>query len=127
MSDHDTTPGAKEKGVAAAKTAARGAKKAGRGAKKVGKGAKVVWDNGGKQTVTAGVRTTKSANGRRKARTHATTLVGGSVVKVIHQGAKHYVVFSGDKPVATYPPTSVPVETLLANADLTKRLRKKRG
>lgn len=116
-----------DKGKQAARTAARGAKKVGRGARKVGTGAKVAWDHGGKQTAGAGVRTAKKARGRHKARNHAATLVAGKVVKVMHQGAVHYVVFSGEKPVATYPATTIPVETLLANADLTKRLRPKRG
>lgn len=59
---------------------------------------------------------------RKKALEHAATVRDGSLLKVIHEGAIIYFVFSGDAIVTTYP--SVPQATypeLLRHADLDNR------
>ena len=60
---------------------------------------------------------------RRRARSHAASVVEGSVLRVFHGEEQVWVVFSGDAPVATHPPVDVPLPTLLQHADLTQRLR----
>lgn len=60
---------------------------------------------------------------RRRAREHASTVVDGSVLRVFHQGEPLWVVFSGDTPVASYPPVDTPLETVLEYADLSLRVR----
>ena len=51
----------------------------------------------------------------------AATVVDGSVLKVAPRGSTAYVVFSGDEPIATYPPVDLPYPVLLAHVDLTRR------
>jgi hypothetical protein len=60
---------------------------------------------------------------RRRARSHAASVVEGSVLRVFHGEEQVWVVFSGDAPVATHPPVDVPLPTLLQHADLTQRRR----
>lgn len=60
---------------------------------------------------------------RRRARDHALTVVEGSVLRVFHKGEPVWVVFSGDTPVASYPPVDTPLETMLEHADLSLRVR----
>lgn len=107
--------------------------KAGKAAKVVGQGtklvvkygpqAKLVWDNGGSKAAAAASRRARSLTARRRAFAHASTVVEGSVLKVAPAGRTAYVVFSGDRPIATYPPQDTPPEVLLAHADLSKRVR----
>lgn len=59
----------------------------------------------------------------RQAIDHATTLVDGSVLKVVHEGATVWVVFSGDDPVTAYQAVPVGLDDLLAHADLSHRVR----
>jgi hypothetical protein len=60
---------------------------------------------------------------QRLAAEHAATLVEGRVLKVMHGGRTHWVVFSGDEAVTSYPTATTALADLLARADLTKRIR----
>ena len=64
-----------------------------------------------------------SEKARRTAMAHAKSLADGSILKVYKGDASHWVVFSADEPVTVYPPTDMPLGTLLDRADLTKRIR----
>jgi hypothetical protein len=89
---------------------------------KYGPQAKIAWDKGGKQATAAATARARSLTARRKAFTHAATVVDGSVLKVAPQGKTAYVVFSGDEPLATYPPVELPHTVLLAHVDLSRRV-----
>ena len=89
---------------------------------KYGPQAKIAWDNGGKKGVTAAGKRAISLNARRKALKHAAGLVNGSVLRVAPEGRTIYVVFTGEKPVASYPKQDLPIGALLEHADLTKRI-----
>lgn len=60
---------------------------------------------------------------RKQALEHARTLKDGTILKVVHDGAAHFVVFSGDECIATYPPTDVGYAELLRHSDLALRER----
>lgn len=92
-------------------------------AAKYGPQAKIAWDNGGKKAAASATRKARSLTARRKAMAHAATVVDGSVLKVAPGGTTAYVVFSGEQPIATYPPLETPYPVLLAHADLDKRVR----
>ncbi|WP_237565486.1 hypothetical protein [Ornithinimicrobium cavernae] len=62
-------------------------------------------------------------NQRKKAMAHAATVIDGSVLQVFHLNAAHWVVFSGEDPIAVHPPTQASFEELLDRADLSKRVR----
>ena len=64
-----------------------------------------------------------SEKARRSALAHAKSLADGSILKTYKGDASHWVVFSADEPVSVYPPTDMPLSTLLQQADLTKRIR----
>lgn len=66
-------------------------------------------------------------NQRKKAMAHAATVIDGSVLQVFHRNTAHWVVFSGDDPIAVHPPTPAPFEELLDRADLDKRVRPQDG
>lgn len=61
-------------------------------------------------------------NQRKKALAHAATLVNGSVIQVFHRNDPHWVVFSGEEPIAVHPQTTEPFEELLRNVDLATRI-----
>lgn len=113
--------GAKRSRTAAAATVvAAGAKLA----VKYGPQAKIAWDNGGRKAASAAAKRARSLTAKRKALNHAETVVDGSVLKVAPEGHTTYVVFSGDQPIATYPPAEgTPFAVLLAHADLDQRER----
>lgn len=90
---------------------------------KYGPQAKIVWDNGGKKAAETAARRARSVTARRKALTHASTIVDGSVLRVAPEGVTAYVVYSGDQSVAVHPPQERPLEELVAHADLAKRER----
>lgn len=96
-------------------------------AAKYGPQAKIAWDNGGRQATQAATKKARSLTARRKAMKHAATVVDGSVLKIAPEGTTAYVVFSGDEPVATYPPQQQPYVVLLAHVDLTRRVRPEPG
>lgn len=89
---------------------------------KYGPQAKIAWDNGGKKAAAAAAKRARSLTARRKAFAHAATVVSGSVLKVAPAGTTAYVVFSGEQPIATYPPQDLPPELLLVHADLSRRI-----
>jgi len=64
---------------------------------------------------------------RRRAIEHAATVRDGSVLKTFDPRADHgdpvWVVFSGDDPIAAHPTTATPLAELVANSDLTTRVR----
>ncbi|MFM6848227.1 MAG: hypothetical protein ACKOVB_03885 [Terrabacter sp.] len=64
-----------------------------------------------------------SERARRQAMDHARSLTGGSILKVYRGDGAHWVVFSGDEPVAVHPATDLPLTTLVEGVDLTKRIR----
>ncbi len=57
----------------------------------------------------------------RTADDHAATVRAGSVLPVVHEGQRCWVVFSGDEAIAAYPPTDAPLVSLLVHADLDRR------
>ncbi|WP_256838478.1 hypothetical protein [Ornithinimicrobium faecis] len=61
-------------------------------------------------------------NQRKKAMAHAATVIDGSVLQVFHLNTAHWVVFSGDDPIAVHPPAQADFEELLDRADLSKRV-----
>lgn len=102
----------------------RVAKAAKQGAKLVvlyGPQAKILWDKGGKQATAAALKRAQTLSLRRKAMAHGAGLVEGSVLKIAPTGTTMYVVFSGDEPVATYPPQQLPYAVLLEHVDLSRR------
>lgn len=64
-----------------------------------------------------------SERARRLAMGHAASLTEGSILKVYKGDAAHWLVFNGEEPVAVHPETDLPLDTLAAGADLTKRVR----
>lgn len=61
-------------------------------------------------------------NQRKKALAHAATLTDGSVLQVFHANEAHWVVFTGDRPVAVHPSTEATFGELLQDADLQRRV-----
>ncbi|HET8601103.1 MAG TPA: hypothetical protein VFL99_12310 [Segeticoccus sp.] len=68
-------------------------------------------------------RTFAKANARRQGLLHAASVVDGSTMRVFRGDAQIWVVFSGNTPIGTHPHVDVPMEQLLAHADLTQRIR----
>lgn len=66
--------------------------------------------------------TVAKGNQRKKALAHAQTLREGSVLQVFHANEAHWVVFTGERPVAVHPATPASFETLLEDADLDRRI-----
>ena len=89
---------------------------------KYGPQAKIAWDNGGRRGMSAAGKRAISLNARRKALKHAAGLLDGSVLRVAPEGRSVYVVFTGERPVASYPKQDLPMGALLEHADLTKRI-----
>lgn len=66
-------------------------------------------------------------NQRKKAMAHAATVIDGTVLQVFHRNTAHWVVFSGDDPIAVHPPTDASYDELLDRADLSKRIAPRSG
>lgn len=66
-------------------------------------------------------------NQKKKAMAHAATVIDGTVLQVFHQNTAHWVVFSGDDPIAVHPPTDASYDQLLDRADLGKRVAPREG
>ncbi|CAN5396816.1 hypothetical protein BH23ACT6_BH23ACT6_04200 [soil metagenome] len=62
-------------------------------------------------------------NQHKKAVQHASTVIDGSTLQIFHRNAPHWIVFSGDEPIAVHPRTNIGYAELLKNVDLTKRVR----
>jgi hypothetical protein len=80
------------------------------------------WKHAGRPAQEAAQRSVSSFLARRTALQHADTVVDGSVLPVMHAGARVWVVYSADTPVAVYPSVPAPLSDLVAHADLTKRI-----
>ncbi|MBO3128690.1 hypothetical protein [Dermatophilus congolensis] len=65
---------------------------------------------------------TRSTTYEHMAYEHAAGLVNGSVLLTFDGDTRVYVVFSGDRPVATHPAVPTPIDRLLENYDITRRL-----
>lgn len=65
----------------------------------------------------------KRVNHRMHAIEHAHQLVDGSVMTVFDGDEKRFIVFTGDKPVASHPSTTKPLALLIEGYDLDKRIR----
>jgi hypothetical protein len=89
---------------------------------KYGPYAAQAWKHLGKPTQAAVQKQASSWAARRTALQHADTMNDGSLLGVMHDGAKVWVVYSGDEPVTAYPSTSKPLADLVAHADLSKRI-----
>jgi hypothetical protein len=59
----------------------------------------------------------------RTARNHADRVRDGSYLDMFIDGAKHWVVWSGDQPVAAYPAVSRDLVAAVATVDLDRRRR----
>ena len=81
-----------------------------------------VWKHVGKPTQAAAQKQLASWAARRTALQHADTLTDGSVLGVMDQGVRVWVVYSADEPVTVYPDTTTLLETLVARANLSKRI-----
>jgi hypothetical protein len=80
------------------------------------------WKHIGKPTQDAAQKQLSTWAARRTALQHADTLTDGSVLGVMHDGERTWVVFSADDPVAAYPHSAAPLTELVEHADLTKRV-----
>jgi len=89
---------------------------------KYGPYAAQAWKHLGKPTQAAVQKQAGSWAARRTALQHADTVTDGSILGVMHEGAKVWVVYSGDEPVTAYPSTAKPLAELVAHANLSKRL-----
>jgi hypothetical protein len=81
-----------------------------------------VWKHIAKPTQAAAQKQLTSWSARRTALQHADTLTDGSVLGVMHDGQRRWVVFSAEEPIAAYPQTTTPLDQLTAHADLCKRV-----
>jgi hypothetical protein len=84
--------------------------------------AQLAWRYAGRPATAAAQRAAAKAWARRTALKHADTVLDGGVVKVFDHGEVHWVVFSAETPVASYPPARGELATLVAHADLSKKL-----
>lgn len=84
--------------------------------------AKQAWDLFGKQAQAAARDKAAELSARRHAFLHAETVRDGSVLRVIHDARPVWVVYSGDRPVHTYPTVAVAIDRLVADADVDKRV-----
>ena len=89
---------------------------------KYGPYAAQAWKHLGKPTQAAVQKQAGSWVARRTALQHADTVEDGSVLGIMHDGARVWVVYSGDEPVTAYPSTAKPLAELVAHADLRKRI-----
>ncbi len=97
-------------------------RRAGTKAVKYGPQAALVWKYAAAPVTAAAQRTYAAHANRRTALKHAETVNEGAILMVMDQGIIHWVVFSGGKPVASYPPPLTSLEALIADANLTKKM-----
>jgi hypothetical protein len=89
---------------------------------KYGPQARLVWKHAAVPVTAAAQKTFAAQANRRTALKHADTVNEGAILMVMDQGAIHWVVFSGGKPVASYPSSHQPLEDLIADANLSKKM-----
>jgi hypothetical protein len=63
------------------------------------------------------------ARQRRLALLKAASVTDGTVLEVLHGEQPVWVVFSEDEPIAQHPSTGIPLNELIAHADLDRRRR----
>lgn len=61
-------------------------------------------------------------NPRKLALAHADSVIEGTLQQVFHAGRPHWVVFSRGEPVGVHPHTNIPFDSLLLNADPSRRV-----
>lgn len=89
---------------------------------KYGPQAQLVWRHVAAPATSAAQRTFATRTARRTALNHADTVVEGAVLKVMHEGDIHWVVFSGGRPVTAYPASPVTLDELVSDADVAKKM-----
>lgn len=89
-------------------------------AAKYGPQAKIAWDNAGKPAAAAAAAKAQAQLQRRKAFAKASTVVDGSVLRVLHAGEPVWVVLARTEPVEAFPSVDVALTTLIADADRSK-------
>jgi hypothetical protein len=89
---------------------------------KYGPYAAQAWKHLGKPTQAAVQKQASSWAARRTALQHADTVTNGSILGVMENGQRVWVVYSGDESVTAYPRTPTPIEQLVAHADLRRRV-----
>lgn len=62
-------------------------------------------------------------NQHKKAVQHASTVIEGSTLQIFHRNAPHWIVFSGEEPIAVHPRTNASYAELLKNVDRSRRVR----
>ncbi|MBA3619910.1 MAG: hypothetical protein H0W56_10040 [Acidothermales bacterium] len=73
---------------------------------KYGPHAQQVWKHAGRPAREAAQKAVADWSSRRTALEHADTVIDGSLLSVMHEGRRVWVVFSGDDPIASYPAVS---------------------
>ena len=89
---------------------------------KYGPQAALIWKYAAGPVTAAATRTLAVQANRRTALKHADTVNQGAILMVMDQGATHWVVFSGGKPVAAYPPAQKTLDALVADANLSRMM-----
>ncbi len=97
-------------------------RRAGTKAVRYGPQAALVWKYAAAPVTAAAQRTYAAHANRRTALKHAETVNEGAILMVMDQGAIHWVVFSGGKPVAAYPSSARSLGDLIADANLSKKM-----
>lgn len=87
---------------------------------KYGPQAQLVWRHVAAPATEAAQRTFAAQTARRTALRHADTVVQGAILKVMHEGAIYWVVFSAGEPLTAYPTSKTQLGDLVANADVAK-------
>lgn len=89
---------------------------------KYGPQARLLWKHAAVPVTAAAQKTFAAQTNRRTALKHADTVNEGAILMVMDEGAIHWVVFSGGKPVTSYPPSMKPLDELIADANLSKKM-----
>ena len=89
---------------------------------KYGPQAAILWKYAAVPVTTAAQRAFTAQVSRRTALKHADTVNSGAILMVMDAGETHWVVFSAGKPVAAYPASSRPLDELIADANLNKKM-----
>jgi hypothetical protein len=89
---------------------------------KYGPQAAILWKYAAVPVTAAAQRAFTAQVSRRTALKHADTVKSGAILMVMDAGETHWVVFSAGKPVAAYPASSRPLDELIADANLNKKM-----
>lgn len=94
----------------------------GKAAVKYGPAAKVFYDQAKEPATDFARKRLDAARHRRLAVERARTLRDGTLLRLVPHEEPVWVVFSGDEPVSAHPDKGEPLSSLLARADLTRRI-----